>query len=112
MARGSRPLRAAALGLAAILLVATVGTPATAQQPEQAPGEIAVPSGEGRIVGRVADEQSGAPLQGVTAILSSPEPPGGGSPRQESRITDSAGEFEFAPVPAGHYRLEFLQSGY
>ena len=99
MTPGSRSHSAVALGWAALLVVAIVaGTPASAQ--------------EGRVAGRVTDPKTGAPLKGVTVILSAPVPAGGGEPRQEFRLTDSSGEYVFTAVPAGRYVLEFLLSGY
>ena len=102
------------LGAAALLFVAALADrPASAQTPAQPPpAPDALRAGEGRIAGRVLDDKTGAPLEGVTVVLSFPSPPEGGGARQEFRVSDGAGEFVFQAVPAGRYRVEFLRSGY
>src|SRR4030095_3316122 len=101
MTSGSRSLRAAALGAAFLLILAAfVSDPASAQQ------------GEGRIAGRVSDDQTGAGVEGVTVILNYPSSPDGGAPHQERLETDSDGKYAFASVPAGRYRIELLKAGY
>src|SRR5262245_8507192 len=102
-----RPHRAAALGAALLLVAAWADRPASAQAADAAG---ATRAGEGRIAGRVSDEKTGAPLEGVTVVLSFPVPPEGGEAKQEFRVSDSAGEFVFVAVPAGRYRVEFLKS--
>jgi hypothetical protein len=104
---GSRPLRAAALWSIALLFVAGVtGDLAWARQ---APGEAGAIGG--RIAGRVTDDQTGAGAEGVTVLLTYP-PPAGGAARQELAVTDAKGEYAFASVPAGRYRIEFFKTGY
>ena len=48
----------------------------------------------------------------MTVVLNYPSPPDGGDAQQEFRITDGDGEYVFAAVPAGRYRIEFLKTGY
>src|SRR5262245_5484311 len=108
-----RPQRAAALGAAALLLVVALAyRPASAQTSQEATAPSAMREGEGRITGRVLDGKTGAPLEGVTVILSFPSSAEAGEAKQEFRLTDSAGEFVFTAVLAGRYRVEFLKSGY
>jgi TonB-dependent receptor len=95
-----------------LLVAAAVGERASAQEPPDAQTNRTPRAGEGRIAGRVVDEQTGAPQKGVTVILNPPAPADGSAPRQEFRVTDTSGEYLFDPVPAGHYRLEFLKTGY
>src|SRR4030095_15901678 len=93
MTSGSRSLRAAALGAAFLLILAAfVSDPASAQQ------------GEGRIAGRVSDDQTGAGVEGVTVVLNYPSSPDGGAPHQELLETDSDGKYAFASVQAGRGR--------
>jgi TonB-dependent receptor len=104
-----RPERAAALAAALLIAAVCAHRPASAQVP---PTASDLRAGEGRITGKVSDRQTGAPLEGVTVVLSFPAPREGGEAEQEFRVTDSAGEFVFTAVPAGRYRVEFLKSGY
>jgi TonB-dependent receptor len=64
----------------------------------------------GRIAGRVVDADSGAPVDGVTVVLSGSV--GGGEPREQLRTTDSDGTYSFEAVPAGRYRLHYTRTGY
>jgi TonB-dependent receptor len=98
--------------VALLLLAAFAGSPSSAQTPAQEPAAVEMRAGEGRIAGRASDKQSGAPLEGVTVVLTFPPPAGGGEPEQEFRVTDGQGEFVFNGVPAGRYKLEFLKSGF
>jgi outer membrane receptor protein involved in Fe transport len=114
MTSGSRSLRAAALGSAALLLfaAAVASNPASAQQPPGDAGASALREGEGRIAGRVTGNQTGAGIEGVTVVLTFPSPPDGGAAHQELQATDSDGNYVFASVPVGGYRIEFLKTGY
>src|SRR5262245_2329569 len=112
MPSGTRPLRAAALGSVALLFVAALaGDPAAAQQPPEAAQETA-PRGEGRIAGRVTDDQTGAGVEGITVVLTYPPPADGSAPHQELQSTDAQGHYAFTNVPAGRYRVEFTKTGY
>jgi iron complex outermembrane receptor protein len=56
-----------------------------------------------RIAGRVLDAATGAPLAAATVHLDTPP---------MTQITDSAGNFVFAPVPAGPHRIRATFVGY
>src|SRR5262245_13962552 len=105
MIRRDSLLRGAALGSVFLLIIATVTDSASAQQ---SPGPAG--SNEGRVVGRVVDGESAAPVEGVTVVLNTPAPAGGGEPRQELATTNADGAFAFERVPAGSYRLDFSKS--
>lgn len=68
-------------------------------------------AGDGVIAGRVFDADSAKSITGVTVIVLWPEVTGQ-ERRQEVRITDSDGAFEFPAIPAGDYELNFIKSGY
>jgi hypothetical protein len=66
----------------------------------------AQPAGEvGSIRGRVLDAVAATPLGGVAVTLMT-------EAGEESRTTDSGGDFEFAAVPAARYRVRFQKTGY
>ena len=67
---------------------------------------------EGTIAGQVIDAESGVPVAGATVILMFPTPADGSEPRQEVQLTGAGGEFRFARVVEGDYRLDFIKSGY
>jgi len=76
------------------------------------PGWAQTDASTGRVVGRVFDSETGDPLQGVSVILLWPAPADGGDARQELRVTDLEGYFEFPAVAPGTYRVNFVKSGY
>jgi TonB-dependent receptor len=77
------------------LLVSAV--PAAAQAPDL-----------GSLAGRVTDAATGAPLAGVTVRARGPAE----APGESVRVTDAEGAFEFPELPAGRYRIRFVQAGY
>jgi hypothetical protein len=58
---------------------------------------------EGRIVGRVIDEETGAPVNGVAVLLEGAD---------VGTITDDNGEYRVQGALAGVYTLSFIKSGY
>ena len=74
-------------------------------------GVIQLQAGQ-RITGRVVD-LGGKPLAGiyVRAIGPFTQPPEAGVIFQRSAMTDAQGNFSFAPLPAGDYRVEPSDSG-
>src|SRR5262245_62225001 len=66
---------------------------------------------DGAIAGQVYDGKTGAPLAGATVVVTWPAPPGGSTPRQETRETGADGTFELS-VPEGSYHLAFRKPGY
>ncbi len=91
------------------------GTFGTTSVVKDAGDESAPPerkAGEGTIRGRVFDAQGASPVKGVTVIVKWPAPAGGGSAKQEVRVTDADGAFEIASIPPGSYDLTFVKSGY
>jgi len=86
-----------------VLLVCLLGGGAWAQEPAPADGSVR---------GRVIDSESAAPVDGVKVTVIFPASAAGGEPRQEERITDAQGAYEFPSVPAGSYTLKFTKSGY
>ncbi|TMA33713.1 MAG: hypothetical protein E6J87_09300 [Deltaproteobacteria bacterium] len=107
MIRRDSLLRGAALRSVFLLIVAAVAGPAPAQPLSEPAG-----AGEGRVVGRVVDGESAAPVEGVTVVLNAPAPAAGGEPRQELATTNADGAFAFERIPAGRYRIDFSKSGY
>ena len=85
-------------------LGATVATGLPAQQTVQQ----AVPDARHRLRGVVHDSLAGAPLVGALVQLVAEEPPGDSIPAVLATTTDSLGQFHFAALPAGRYRLGFF----
>src|SRR6185369_5175075 len=54
----------------------------------------------GRVVGRIADQTTGAPLSGVTVIAQGPQ-------GEDATITDDKGDYFFTTLPVGTYTLRF-----
>jgi TonB-dependent receptor len=71
--------------------------------------QSAAPAGEGSVVGRVTDGETGSPLGGVTVTLVGPD---GSESREETRVTDAEGAFAFDAVPAGRYRVRYTKAGH
>src|SRR5262245_23828105 len=105
MPSGSRPLRGAVLGAAALWI--TIALTA-----DRASAQAAVRDGQGRIAGRVLDASSGEPVEGVTVVLTHAEGADGGNGREELRSTGADGAFAFEGVPPGKYRVDYTKSGY
>ena len=80
---------ATALGLALFVVLLAGGPVARAQQ------EIT-----GRVVGRVVDRDSGAPLGGVTVIAQGPQ-------GEDATITDDKGDYRLTSLPLGTYTIRF-----
>ncbi len=112
-ARPPRPALAtpalAALAVAALAAAAALAAQAAADRP-----------GSGVISGAVVDARTGAPLPGATVVLS-PETsgafPGAASgsafaSATRTALTDSAGLYRFADLPAGAYRLSVTRLSY
>jgi hypothetical protein len=78
---------ATTLGLAALLLI-TAGGVALAQETT------------GRVVGRVTDQTTNAPLSGVTVIVQGPQ-------GEDQTITDEAGQYSFLSLPVGTYTIRY-----
>lgn len=125
VALSTRPVAAVALVAFPMLLLAVaaparaqdlddvfggVGTAKVADDTEVMPDDLALD--EGTITGQIIDAESGLGVAGATVILIWPAPEGGGEPRQEVRVSDTAGEFRFPRVPQGVYELSFIKSGY
>ncbi|MDJ0849362.1 MAG: TonB-dependent receptor [Myxococcota bacterium] len=83
-----------------------------ASQSETGAPAPAARAGEGTIVGQVFDADSGAPVAGVTVIVTWPPPADGSEPKIEVKVTDAGGAFEFPSVPEGSYTVAFSKSGY
>ncbi len=58
---------------------------------------------EGRIVGRVVDKDTGAPLSGVAILLEGSD---------FGTVTDADGAYRIEDAPAGVYTLSFIKGGY
>jgi Carboxypeptidase regulatory-like domain len=103
----SRPAIASAL-MAASVIVAS----AAQQQPQQAPRDTsarpaAPAAGTGRISGRVVAGDTGRPIKRARVFLSATELQGG-----RGMLTDDAGAFDFADLPAGRYTINASKSGF
>ena len=48
----------------------------------------------GRVIGRVTDKDTGAPLAGVTVIVQGPQ-------GEDATITDDRGDYRFTSLPVG-----------
>lgn len=72
----------------------------------------AMREGEGAVVGRVFDGETGAPIGNATVILVWPDPGDGSEPKQDMRVTAGDGSYEFPSVPPGRYTLSFVKAGY
>src|SRR5215216_5007700 len=91
-------------------LVAILGVGAFAQQPArdtpaQPRDAIKLPSG--RITGRVVAADNGRPVKRARVFVSASELPGG-----RGVLTDDAGVFDLADLPAGRYTLTVSKSGF
>ena len=56
----------------------------------------------GRVIGRVTDKDSGAPLAGVTVIVQGPQ-------GEDATITDDQGNYQFTSLPLGTYTHPVLR---
>src|SRR3977135_2126988 len=54
----------------------------------------------GRVTGRLPDQDTGAPLGGVTVIVQGPQ-------GEDATITDSKGEYYFSSLSVGTYVIRF-----
>jgi outer membrane receptor protein involved in Fe transport len=91
--------RTGLLLLCLLLSGGLASAPAAGQEPAAEPA---------RLSGRVTDAATGAPLAGVTVRARGPaEVPG-----ESVRVTDADGAIEFPELPAGRYRIRFVQAGY
>lgn len=70
---------------------------------EMTPEDASDPVGPGRIVGRVLDQESGRPIEGVTVAL---------APTAQQAETDARGRFEISDVSAGALLLQVRRVGY
>ncbi len=70
---------------------------------EMTPEDASDPVGPGRIVGRVLDQESGRPIEGVTVAL---------APTAQQTETDSRGRFEITDVSTGALLLQVRRVGY
>ena len=70
---------------------------------EMTPEDVSAPVGPGRIVGRVLDQESGRPIEGVTVAL---------APTAQQAETDSRGRFEITDVSTGALLLQVRRVGY
>ena len=70
---------------------------------EMTPEDVSAPVGPGRIVGRVLDQESGRPIEGVTVAL---------APTAQQAETDARGRFEITDVSTGALLLQVRRVGY
>ncbi|MCH7473448.1 MAG: carboxypeptidase-like regulatory domain-containing protein [Gemmatimonadetes bacterium] len=70
---------------------------------EMTPEDVSDPAGPGRVVGRVLDQESGQPIEGVTVAL---------APTAQQAETDSRGRFEITDVSPGALLLQARRVGY
>ncbi len=70
---------------------------------EMTPEDVSAPVGPGRIVGRVLDQVSGRPIEGVTVAL---------APTAQQAETDARGRFEITDVSPGALLLQARRVGY
>jgi hypothetical protein len=54
----------------------------------------------GRVTGRVSDQDTGAPMGGVTVIMQGPQ-------GEDATLTDDKGEYRFTSLPIGTYVIRF-----
>jgi Carboxypeptidase regulatory-like domain len=98
-----------------IALVAACAIAAYAQQPQsQQPARdtsarpaAAAPAGTGRLGGRVIAADTGRPIKRARVFISAAELQGG-----RGMLTDDAGAFDFADLPAGRYTINASKSGF
>src|SRR4029079_6693160 len=74
-------------GLAALTLLALSGVPRAQEV-------------NGRVTGRVTDQDTGAALAGVTVIVQGPQ-------GEDATITDDKGQYLFTTLGAGTYTIRF-----
>ncbi len=67
------------------------------------PEDVSDPVGPGRVVGRVLDQESGRPIEGVTVAL---------APTAQQAETDAHGRFEITDVSTGALLLQVRRVGY
>ena len=91
--RNMSRLLASLIGVVLLAIMPVAG----AQQPE--------PSGW--IEGRIFDEQTGQPLVDWAAVLAVPD---AGPKVEQIGPTDGEGAYRIGPLPAGTYRLEFVDA--
>jgi len=109
--------RVTSVSLGALVLWIAIAPPAAAREGSQEPGTGSVGGGtaapgEGAVTGRIVDGETGAPVQGVIVTVLWPDPGDGARPRQEVRVTNVEGAFEFPGVPAGRYELRLDKAGH
>ncbi len=68
--------------------------------------------GEGTLRGRVVDGETGQPVINATVIAQRVDAAGQAAGAQFVETTDFDGYYEFASVPPGTYKINFVKSGY
>lgn len=94
--------------LLATLVVLTTTAAAAPQQPRDAsPGDFGQPSGTARLSGRIIASDTGRPLKNARIILAAQ-----GVRSRMSGMTDDAGLYQIADLPAARYTLTVSKAGY